>query len=391
MKTIIRQLTTLLALAALAGAQTLFAQLNVPSDGSDGVLNITSNTVIDLSQAVTGTWSDDNTANSGKGVYDPAKWAVVFKYQSVNIANGAKVWFANHASHAPVVWLVQSNVILNGTVSLDGRNAVYGIPQALFPAEPGPGGFRGGAYSALGNGAGYGPGGGATSSDGASYVGAYGNPQILPLIGGSGNKGEGNGRAGNSAGGAILIVSAGTIALNGNISALGGSDEYDYYYHHYAHASGGAVRLIANQVTGSGNVSADRTRVEANMASSQLIITPNTVAVPPGTTPLIWPDSNAPVVSVVSVNSSSAPIDPLAGLVTTSDISIGTNSPVEILLQTQHFPPNGSVIVRVTPKYADFFNVNAIFQSGTFTNAIWKATTTLPNGFCVLQAHATSP
>jgi hypothetical protein len=61
------------------------------------------------------------------------------------------------------------------------------------------------------------------------------------------------------------------------------------------------------------------------------------------------------------------------------------------MLQAQNFPPSGSIVVRVTPKYASYFNVNASYVSGTFAQSIWQATTTLPNGFCVLQAHATSP
>ena len=95
------------------------ANINIPSDGSDGNLIVTANTVIDLSEAVSGTWDANNTANAGKGIYDPAKWAVVFKYRSVSVAAGATVTFKNHATRAPVVWLVQGDVTINGTVSLD--------------------------------------------------------------------------------------------------------------------------------------------------------------------------------------------------------------------------------------------------------------------------------
>ena len=131
--------------------------------------------------------------------------------------------------------------------------------------------------------------------------------------------------------------------------------------------------------------------METTSISPQLVITPNTVAVPPGAAPMIWPATNTPVVSVLSVNAVSAPADPLAAVATSSDVYIGTNGAVNILLQAQNFPPSGSVVLRVTPKYANYFNVTATYQSGTFSNSLWKATTTLPNGFCVLQAHATSP
>jgi hypothetical protein len=401
MKTNIRQLTALLALAAMAGAQTLFAQLNVPSDGSDGVLNITSNTVIDLSQAVTGTWSDDNTANSGKGVYDPNKWAVVFKYQSVNIATNATVTFANHPAHAPVVWLVQSNVSVSGTLLLDGQVGSGSYPTYLSPTEPGPGGFRGAATGPLGNGSGFGPTQGYSytrSIDGnltgyASYASAYGNPQIMPLIGGEGTSAD-SGRSGEGGSGAILVVSSGLVSVNGQISANGGNYAFNDYGWTSLQGAGGAIKIIANQVSGQGKLSAlpdGRIRVEANNISSTLVINPSTVAIPPGMSPLIWPPASNPTVKVVSVNGQASPSDPVATVLNSSDLNIQTNNPVDILLQTQNFPPNGAVSLRVVPKYANYFSVNATFQSGTFSNATWKATTTLPNGFCVLQAHATSP
>jgi hypothetical protein len=127
--------------AALLGVLHAPAAIVIPeADGSDGALNLTANTVIDLFQAVTGQWDANNAANAGKGIYDSNKWAVVFKYSSVNIAGGATVTFKNHASRAPVVWLVNGNVTINGTVSLDGQ---AGQNSVNLP-EPGPGGFRGG-------------------------------------------------------------------------------------------------------------------------------------------------------------------------------------------------------------------------------------------------------
>lgn len=390
------RLLTLLMVALLTSAQFSLGQpkvgVDVSSDGSDGALNITTNAVIDLSLASYGSWNQDNSTNAGRGVYDPTKWAVVFKYSSVTIASNCTVTFTNHPTHAPVVWLVQSNVTINGHLGLDGEGAVYGPPGNLLPTEPGPGGFRGGASSALGTGAGYGPGGGDTSSDGASYVGVYGNPQAMPLIGGSGNKGEGGvNRAGNAGGGALLLATGGTLTINGSVTALGATDSYGYYFTHYAYSASGAIRLVANSIQGNGSVTAAIVRTEANSSSPQLVLTPNTVIVPPGKTAVIWPSTNAPVVTVLSVNGISAPADPLAGVATSSDLSIATNNPVDIILQSQNFPPTGTIVVRVTPKYANYFNVNASYQSGTFSQSTWKATTTLPTGFCVIQAHATSP
>ncbi|MCW5560141.1 MAG: hypothetical protein KIT22_20170, partial [Verrucomicrobiae bacterium] len=195
-------LTLPLALAALTHG--LRADIVIPgANGSDGALNVTQHTVIDLSQAATGDWDADNSAHAGKGIYDPAKWAVVFKYSGVNIASGAKVTFKNHPSRAPVVWLVSGDATIAGELNLDGQ--VGQEPPLL--AEPGPGGFRGGAGEYLGvqRGSGFGPGGGQagdggldaiTASGGYGSAGAslgglppgatYGNPSLIPLVGGSG-------------------------------------------------------------------------------------------------------------------------------------------------------------------------------------------------------------
>ena len=179
MKTTSSIITAIITCTLMAAfVPSSLAQLNIPSDGSDGALVINSDTVIDLSQAVTGNWNDNNTAHSGNGIYDPNKWAVVFKYSSVNISGGT-VSFANHPTHAPVVWLVSGDVTINGNVSLDGGSVPLNYTT---PAEPGPGGFRGGTVGMYG----FGPGGGYSGYGYYTSTYSYGNPQIVPLIGGSG-------------------------------------------------------------------------------------------------------------------------------------------------------------------------------------------------------------
>jgi hypothetical protein len=398
----------LLILAAATVATSALAQLNVPSDGSDGALNLTTNTVIDLSQAVPGVWTNNNSANAGQGVYDPTQWAVVFKYTSVNIPGtldtngiviGYNVTFLNHPTHAPVIWLVQGNVTINGILNLNGQPGPTGVPQIYTPAEPGPGGFRGGAISPAGEGAGYGP--GADGSTGlyslGTYSGAYGNPQILPLIGGSGSGSINQipGPAGSAGGGAILIVASGTVTINGMITANGAGVNYVTGSH--SDSSGGAVRIVANQILGSGTIDASlpepgRTRMEANKLSPTLNIFPNADAVPPGTTTVIFPPANAPLVHIVSVDTQTAPLDPVAAVVSSADIGIQNNNSVNIILQTQNLPIQGVVTLHITPKYAAPGTfLNATYVSGDINQATWQVTTTLPQGFCVLQARATAP
>jgi hypothetical protein len=382
------------ALFTAAFAPSLFAQLSIPSDGSDGALNVTSNIVIDLSKSATGTWT---TTSSGNGIYDPIQWAVVFKYSSVNITNGATVTFANHYGNPPVVWLVQSNVTINGTLSLNGNPGTAVVPFDALAAIPGPGGFRGGAYdSTIGQGDGFGPGGGADGggqNNNGKYQSAYGNPQMLPLIGGSGASWTASCQNGSgpSGAGAILIAASGTVTVNGQVSAAGGYAATNECNGNYG--AGGGIRIVGTQILGFGSINAGpdgRIRTEANSISPQLTITPNIDLVAPASPPVIFPPAGSPSVNIVSVAGLAAPADPQANVTSSPDIGLQTNGPVTVVLQTQNFPPSGTVALRVVPTYSASWITNATFVSGNNTSATWQLTAQIPLGFCVLQAHATS-
>jgi len=386
------QIKLILTLAAgmVAFTSPLFAQLAIPSDGSDGALVISSNTVIDLSLAVTGNWTNNNSANAGKGIYDPSKWAVVFKYSSVVISNGATLTFINHPTHAPVIWLVGGDVTIqtNGTLSLDGQSAT-GDPVNL--PEPGPGGFRGGAesQSGLGDGGGFGPGGYYRDYGSYSTYRAYGNPQIVPLIGGSGGSGNGSSGNGGGGGGAILIAASGNITVNGSCHANA------YNFSGTYSGSGGGLRLVANQILGNGMISASgiylgRVRLEANTASTAISVNPPTIAVSPSPL-IIWPATNAPTVQIVSVASLSTPADPLARMsVAGDDLTLATTNTVAIVLQTLNFPTNGTVNVYIKPRNfgGPQLSLQASYVSGNTNSAIWQLNTILPTSHGVIQARA---
>src|SRR5262249_20780244 len=139
--------------------------------------------------------------------------------------------------------LVQSNVTINGSVSLDGFNNNAGDPNSL--PEPGPGGFRAGFNAGLGPGGSGGPG---------AYSGNYGNAQIVPLIGGPGGGGSGA-VAGGGGGGPILIAAAGTIQINsrGSCHANGGTGGFPGAGIGGG-GSGGGIRLVASQISGNGTI-----------------------------------------------------------------------------------------------------------------------------------------
>lgn len=76
------------------------AQVNSGSDGHDGAFNPTTNTVI-------------NMADHPDGIYH---------YTSVNVPTKVTVTFIPNANNTPVVWLVQSNCVIAGTVDVSGQD-----------------------------------------------------------------------------------------------------------------------------------------------------------------------------------------------------------------------------------------------------------------------------
>jgi hypothetical protein len=260
------------AMAVLLACLGAHAQVNSGSNGSDGAFNPTTNIVINMADHPTG----------------------IYQYTSVNISNGVTVTFIPNTNNSPVMWLVQSNCTITGTVSVkppDTTDSVVGV-------NGGPGGWRGGNGSlSQGSfpGSGFGPGGGKvwTSADWNGGNGSYAtlgnrntsqqttnqqgytdymNPQHLPgdiygnnfempLLGGSGGSGGPN-NGGGGGGGAILIAVSGTlnIASPGGINAGGGNAYYTYRDNNGnwwqvgngGAGSGGAIRLIASTLTGNG-------------------------------------------------------------------------------------------------------------------------------------------
>lgn len=376
-------------LAAGVAIHKTNAQLVIQgNDGSDGPLVITRNQVIDLGEAVTGTWDAGNIANAGKGVYDPEKWAVVFKYSSVTINEGVTVTFLNHPSRAPVVWLVKGNVTIQGKISLDGQPGAPGnSPTVPFGTAGGPGGFRGNAGA---SGA-WGPGFGPPSARYWQHRSVYGNPESTPLIGGSGGY-HGFGVSGGGGGGAILIAAEGRLSIpsSGSITALGGrNNDRD--------AAGGAIRLIADTLAGEGRLNAGPEgiiRLEANTSTQQRFNkTPDTQTYLPGSVPRLWPAADAPTVKIVRIAGLEVPADPLARIDDGSDIRIQTGVAVDVDIETRNFPEDGTVVLRVSPK----LNQDGIREytaerlQGNRALSTWRVNRALDTGFSVLQVRAFVP
>ncbi len=402
------------------------AQIIVPgADGSDGNFVPLSNTQIDLSLAVPRDW-DVPSPVAGRGVYDPIKWAVVFKYASVNIPVGVTVTFKNHPSGAPVVWLVQDSVVVNGTVSLNGADG-HGDGSVAKSSAPGPGGFRGGRgkrVASPGSG-GYGPGGaslgnGTSEGSGAGYATqgrsgnsgfgtpgqTYGNAGLIPLIGGSGGAGgesiTGNIDAGGggAGGGAILIAAPNLIRIDGTLRANGGFGAGNWTG---GGASGGAIRLIADMVIGDGSLQAfgaapnsnagaggnGRIRIEANAITLTGGGDPVYTSTAPGATAVLWTSPNVPSVRILSLGGQAIPTDPRASLdVPGADVTVPNQGSQLVTIEAENVPIDWALVVRMVPPQGQDMTAQAAYVSGDESLSIWQATLPLPAGFTVLQARA---
>lgn len=362
----------------------LRAGLDHGSDGSDGVFSPVASIEIDLATAPTGVWTDaggDVTSDGiSDGIYDPQKWAVVFKYASINIPAGVMVTFKNHPSGAPVIWLSQGNVTIEGTVDVSGK---AGSGAQAF-AEPGPGGFHGGR---LGSGAGLtqssglGPGGGQLTSTGSTngagggyssagqsnFAGAeYGNINALPLIGGSGGGASASAGAGGGGGGAIVVASNTQISLIGGtaIRARGGEAQVAFS----GSGAGGAIRLIAPTVTGpassldaSGpNAGFDGSHGRIRIDADDVLLTGTSVPnySTDGYMIPVFPPANYPTLRATMVDGEPITTEPVTGM-ESAEAGISNPGSVTVSIEATNIPVGTVVIVHVIPGRGQRFTVNS--------------------------------
>src|SRR5689334_21893804 len=161
----------------------------------------------------------------------------ILNFTTVNVPQGKQLRFKNNSRNTPVTMLAQGPITIGGSVDVSSvymfaRGACGGTFERL-----GPGGFRGGLPSGLG------PGGGTINQQNGRWIGPL---SLLPIVGGSGGWNVGDG------GGAIVIASSSSITMTGSIradgsmlSSCGGPS-----------GSGGAIRLVANSINISGNLTA---------------------------------------------------------------------------------------------------------------------------------------
>jgi hypothetical protein len=362
------------AMAVLLACWGAHAQVNSGSNGSDGAFNPSTNTVI-------------NMADHPDGIYH---------YTSVNIPSGVTVTFIPNANNTPVVWLVQSNVVISGLVDVSGQNAPQiGDVRYGQGGQGGPGGFRGGNGGITAS-AGYGPGGGAAdyNGQGGTFVG---NQFLVPLIGGSGGGGSTNGGGGGGGGGALLIAASGTIQFNGGgLSARGGNGAANWSQGSWnagGGGSGGAIRLVAARITGWGSIdvrgggsavssgygSSGRVRFDAfeNEFSGNI-----DGAYSQGAQFVILPSAGQfPQLTIASVGGVPVSASP-SGALSTPDavLSAQQNNPIPIVVHCSNIPLDTQITVHVRPARGAAVSATGRNNSGTLASSTATILINIPRG-----------
>lgn len=334
----------------------------------------------------------------------------VWNYTSIEIPLGVSVFFTRNVQNSPVTWLATENVTVSGRVYLNGQD---GPPNDLSGsvAQAGPGGFDGGqgavrwdvsgSYAAR---AGQGPGGGApgvtASQQGvsATYAGTYGNTMIQPLLGGSGGGGgassiSANGGNGGAGGGAIEIRSSKDILISGSIYANGGAASHGGATYGGG-GSGGAIKLVADRISGTGRAEAKggypnnnlgRIRLEAFYRPFATQSSPVPSATAPTSAPAL---AGAPRLWIENVAGAAVGPTP-TGSLATPDVVFTNAGSVTIQVKAENVPSGTPVKLRLTTTTGVITlpetGAAAVTLNGT-GNAVF--TTVVPRGQGTVQAFA---
>lgn len=371
----------------------------------------------------------------------------VFNFTTVTIPSGVTVTFVPNSSNTPLTILASGDVVISGSINVAGKaanvngtgglggpggfaggNAGFGVADLFFGQNgSGPGGGRGGVGNVIfsnvigGGGGGYASAGNGAAATPTIISSTYGSGLIQPLVGGSGGGGGGAGAnflggSGGGGGGAILIASSTNITLNstGSIDAsggIGGNIGVGVPSGAGGGGSGGAIRLIANTISGNGNIRVNGgnrgsggtfggigglgyIRAEGFTLTN---FTPviNSGASQPTVASLGLPNpivlANAPEVKILSVAGVNAPTNPKGTLQAVPDILIPNTqtNPVSVELEGRNLPANTAFTVTVTPSTGATSSVSNVFIStinpGVFTGSVQI---NLPAGLSVISATA---
>ena len=391
----------LLALVTICVAKTSWVQgqFDSHSDNSDGPLDLTgtaSGTVVELDPDHTG----DN----------------IFNFTYIKIPAGVTVKLGvKKLQNAPVYWLAQGPVEIEGTVDLSGSDGHDAAPGKRAFSTPGPGGFPGGLGAAPGISPtfGYGPGGSRLNGyNGCFYLCNISNLFLMPLVGGSGGGGYGPynasflyGAGGGAGGGAILIASSASVSIEGKVSSnggMGGKGGADGNTPYAGNGSGGAIRILAPAFSGRGTLEVKggqnfnfgfgdqgRIRVETTDNRFAGTITGYSRVVTLSSNVIFLPASNSIAkVRAVKVGGVSVPLSPTGSFVV-PDVAINQSGAVVVEIKASNIPLGTLVNLEIDNETLGNVSYNSTGLTGTLADS--SATVTLnpfPSGYSYVFVHA---
>ncbi len=387
------RLVSFLLLCACVFALQVRAQVNSGSDGSDGAFHPTTNTVIDM-------------ADHPDGIYH---------YSSVNIPTGVTVTFIPNANNTPVVWLVQSNCVVDGVIDISGAANASGDA-----ATGGPGGGRGGSGGSNPT-RGYGIGGGDPGNIGssASFGSAgyamssaaptYGSEFLLPLFGGSG--GGGGSRWGGGGGGGALLIAANDITIGGSVNTRGGDGNDPGWNSAGGAGSGGGLRLVCNTLRGTGTLSTQggafycpaapggggglsgsggRGRVRIDCLDYQFGGSFLGCELSRGFQPIVFLAPGQGVqLDIATVAGVTVPANP-SGVLVNPDVIVSAQqaNPLPVVVHCSNIPLNTEVTVEVHPANGTVVRAVGLNNVGTQESSTATVSVSMPRGGGIIFAKA---
>jgi hypothetical protein len=380
------------------GANGAFPPAAIPTGATSIVMDLGSGNL---------TYKDAQGVNLGTGTVGTPDNAGVYNFTTFNLPAGINLTFTPDSLNRPVQFLDSGDVTIAGNMGLTGQSS-----QGKKGGAGGPGGFNGGdgggdtTSTTLAGGSGAGPSGGVgwgTSVSGGGGL-LIANQQLTPLFGGSGGGGGlGNvadpGDGGGAGSGSLLLASNGTITLNGGIYANGGNGSQNNRSDRSSGSgSGGAVRLVANTVKGSGTINvsggssvwgsggAGFVRIEAFNNTGINVVGASSFLRP--TTPSAAIPTNLPSLRITSIGGVTVPANGTGGLPSQPDISFSQTQTGTVLLNvaTSGIPINTTFNVRVAPTDGKYGGISTF--TGTTSSTGGSASISLPQGTSIVDVYA---
>ncbi len=339
----------------------------------------------------------------------------IYHFTAITVAAGVTVDMSG-VLQPPVHWLASGHVQIDGYIDLNGQHG-HGDSGTIANSLPGAGGFMGGQGNFLAapaqHGAGPGRGLRGTTGGGAGHTidgigyysnsgSAYGNEFVLPLIGGSGGGGSysssvsdkrGGGGAG---GGALLIASSSSVQINGTITAEGG-DAGDAIYDGGG-GSGGALRIIAPLIDGSGSLFAGRgngknngghgshgrIRLEAFRHDFNGTVNPPLTLSTPGR--VFLPTEVTPI-RITHIGGVAVPENPVGGF-NPADVTINASGETILEIEARGIPVGVIPVIELVTSSGNTVVATSSPLVGSVLTSTATATVTIPSGFSQFTVQA---